>query len=161
LDIVIYNSGILNGLGNLLEVGIQPLIENITTNVYGAYHTATEFVPLLLKSKYEKKSVVLISSSFASMQLSDEIAAVHEEFLGSGYDATAMYNISKVRKIRICVTKDFANKTNQTALNRLGKELDTVLSRQGLPVVLIHPGLVKTDMNAYGDIDIDESVAGM
>ncbi|KAL7781784.1 NAD(P)-binding protein [Trichoderma afarasin] len=143
LDIVIYNSGILNGFGNLLEVGIQPLIENITTNVYGAYYTATEFVPLLLKSKYEKKTLVLLSSSFASMQLSDETSAVHESLFGSGYDATAMYNISK------------------TALNRLGKELDIVLGRQGLPVVLIHPGLVKTDMNPYGDIDISESVSGV
>jgi hypothetical protein len=28
-------------------------------------------------------------------------------------------------------------------------------------VVLIHPGLVKTDMNPYGDIEIIESARGM
>ncbi|KAL7940293.1 NAD(P)-binding protein [Trichoderma barbatum] len=143
LDIVIYDSGVLHGLGNLLEVGVQSLIENITTNVYGAYYTATEFVPLLLKSKYEKKSLALLSSSFASMELRDEISAVHESVLGGGYDATAMYNISK------------------TALNCPEKELDTVLGRQGLPVVLLHPGLVTTDMNPYGDIDIIESATGI
>lgn len=53
------------------------------------------------------------------------------------------------------------NNINKTALNRLGKELDTVLARQGLPVLLVHPGLVKTDMNAYGDIEVPESATGM
>jgi NAD(P)-dependent dehydrogenase (short-subunit alcohol dehydrogenase family) len=97
LDLVIYNSGVLNGLGNLLEVGVQPLKENIDTNLYGAYYAAVEFAPLLLKSGYEKKSLVLLSSSFASMQLSDDVAAAHEELFGRGFDATAMYNISKAR----------------------------------------------------------------
>lgn len=99
----------MNGFGNLLEVGIQPLIENITTNVYGAYYTATEFVPLLLKSKYERKSLVLLSSSFASMELSDDISATHEEAFGGDYDAIAMYNISKVRKIENACGKLFVN----------------------------------------------------
>ncbi|PTB43756.1 hypothetical protein M441DRAFT_24047 [Trichoderma asperellum CBS 433.97] len=143
LDVVIYNSGVLSGFGNLLDVGAQPLIENMTTNVYGAYHVAVAFVPLLLKSKYERKSLVFLSSSFASMQLADEITAVHEEAFGKGFDATALYNVSK------------------TALNRLGKELDTVLARQGLPVLLVHPGLVKTDMNAYGNIEVPESATGV
>lgn len=96
LDVVIYNSGVLNGFGNLLDVGAQPLIENMTTNVYGAYHVAVAFAPLLLKSKYERKSLVFLSSSFASMQLVDEVTAVHEQAFGKGFDATAMYNISKV-----------------------------------------------------------------
>lgn len=68
----------------------------MTTNVYGAYYTAVSFAPLLLKSKYEKKSLVYISSSFASMQLADEITASHEEHIAKGFDATALYNISKV-----------------------------------------------------------------
>ncbi|KAL7899947.1 hypothetical protein HDV63DRAFT_416650 [Trichoderma sp. SZMC 28014] len=143
LDVVIYNSGVLNGFGNLIDVGAQPLIDNMTTNVYGAYYTAVSFAPLLLKSKYEKKSLVYISSSFASMQLADEITASHEEHIAKGFDATALYNISK------------------TALNRLGKELDTVLARQGLPVLLLHPGLVKTDMNPFYEIEVPESVSGM
>lgn len=97
LDVVIYNSGVLSGFGNLLDVGAQPLIENMTTNVYGAYYVAAAFAPLLLKSKYEKKSLVFLSSSFASMQLADEITSVHEEAFGKGFDATALYNVSKVK----------------------------------------------------------------
>ncbi|KAM0521363.1 hypothetical protein ACHAPE_002843 [Trichoderma viride] len=143
LDVVIYNSGVLNGFGNMLDVGAQSLVDNMTTNVYGAYHAAVAFAPLLLKSKYERKSLVFLSSSFASMQLADEIAAAHEEGIAKGFDATAMYNISK------------------TALNRLGKELDTVLARQGLPVLLLHPGLVKTDMNPFYEIEVPESAAGL
>jgi NAD(P)-dependent dehydrogenase (short-subunit alcohol dehydrogenase family) len=96
LDVVIYNSGVLEGLGNLLEVGIQPLKDNVNTNLYGAYYTAIEFVPLMLKSNYKKKSFALISSSFASFGLSDETAAFYEKIFGSGFDVTAMYNISKV-----------------------------------------------------------------
>lgn len=80
----------------MLEVGAQSLIDNMTTNVYGAYHTAVAFAPLLLKSKYMRKSLVLLSSSFASMQLADEVTASHEELIVKGFDATAMYNISKV-----------------------------------------------------------------
>ncbi|KAH8820702.1 hypothetical protein F5884DRAFT_849953 [Xylogone sp. PMI_703] len=143
LDLVIYNSGILIGIGNILEVGIQPLKDSINTNVYGAYYAAVEFTAFLLKSKYEKKSLTLLASSFASMQLSDKVAAAHEAAIGEGFDATAMYNISK------------------TALNRLGKELDTVLRRKGVPVLLVHPGLVKTDMNPWGEIEVSESAAGI
>lgn len=105
MDLVIYNSGILNGIGNLLEVGIQPLKENINTNVYGAYYAAIAFVPLLRKSNYEKKNFALLSSSFASLALSDDVAATHEQFLGAGFDGTAMYNISKVRKAQRWLTK--------------------------------------------------------
>jgi NAD(P)-dependent dehydrogenase (short-subunit alcohol dehydrogenase family) len=97
VDVVIYNSGILSGFGNLLEVGAQPLIDNFTTNVYGAYHVAAVFAPLLLKSTFGKKSLVFLSSSFASLQLADEVTASHEEVFGKGFDATAAYNISKVR----------------------------------------------------------------
>jgi len=97
LDVVIYNAGVLKGFGNLLEVGIDGLKDNINTNVYGAYFAAVKFTPLLLKSQYAKKSLVLLSSEFGSLSLSDKVFADHEKGFGvSGYDVTAMYNISKV-----------------------------------------------------------------
>jgi NAD(P)-dependent dehydrogenase (short-subunit alcohol dehydrogenase family) len=97
LDIVIYNAGVLNGFGNILEVGVDGLKDNINTNVYGAYYTATEFAPMLLKSKCAKKSLVLLSSEYGSIALSSKVFADHEKLFGvSGYDSTAMYNISKV-----------------------------------------------------------------
>jgi NAD(P)-dependent dehydrogenase (short-subunit alcohol dehydrogenase family) len=97
LDIVIYNAGVLNGFGNILEVGIDGLKDNINTNLYGAYYAAAEFVPLLLKSKYAKKALVLLSSEYGSIALSSKVFADHEKlFSVTGYDSTAMYNISKV-----------------------------------------------------------------
>lgn len=160
LDMVIYNTGVLVGIGNMLEVGVEPLKENIETNVYGAYYAAVQFSPLLLKSAFANKSLVLISSSFGSMSLSDKVAAEHESLFGPGYDATAMYNISKASRCLLIILVHRLT-TFQTALNRLGKELDTVLRRQGVPVLLVHPGLVKTDMNPYGDLTVDESSSGM
>jgi NADP-dependent 3-hydroxy acid dehydrogenase YdfG len=42
LDIVLYNAGVLKGFGNILDVGIDGLKDNIDTNVYGAYYSAAE-----------------------------------------------------------------------------------------------------------------------
>ena len=49
----------------------------------------------------------------------------------------------------------------QTALNQLGVQLDHVLRPQGVPVLLIHPGMVSTDMNPFGDITTKDSAIGM
>jgi NAD(P)-dependent dehydrogenase (short-subunit alcohol dehydrogenase family) len=65
LDVVIYNAGVLKGFGNILEVGIDSLKDNINTNLYGAYYAAVEFTPLLLRSKYSKKTLVFLTSEFA------------------------------------------------------------------------------------------------
>jgi NAD(P)-dependent dehydrogenase (short-subunit alcohol dehydrogenase family) len=135
---------VLGGWGSLLDVGIDPLKANMDTNVYGAYFATVHFAPLLLKSSYEKKSLVFLSSSFGSLNLADEIYESHVKLFGTqGHDPSAMYNVSK------------------TALNRLGKELDQVLRPQGLPILLLHPGLVRTDMNAPGTLEVKESVEGM
>jgi NADP-dependent 3-hydroxy acid dehydrogenase YdfG len=97
VDHVIYNAGVLSGWGSLLEAGIDGLKDNMDINVYGAYYTALYFTPLLLKSKYEKKSLVFLSSNFASLTLADEIYASHVKLFGTpGHDPTALYNISKV-----------------------------------------------------------------
>ncbi|KAF2415954.1 NAD(P)-binding protein [Tothia fuscella] len=144
LDHVIYNAGVLGGWGNLLEIGIEGLKTNMETNVYGAYYAAVVFSPFLLASTYSKKSLVLMSSTFGSLALATEQFKTHEVLFGStGADPCAQYNISK------------------TALNRLGKELDGVLNPKGVPVILVHPGLVKTDMNPVGNIDVIESANGV
>lgn len=97
LDLVIYNAGVSNGFGNLFETGIQGLKDNLDVNLYGAYHAAVAFAPLLLKSTYARKSLVFLSSTFGSLTLSTQVLAAHEKIQGAiGYDATALYNISKV-----------------------------------------------------------------
>jgi NAD(P)-dependent dehydrogenase (short-subunit alcohol dehydrogenase family) len=49
----------------------------------------------------------------------------------------------------------------QTAEEHLALELDLELRPKGIPVLLIHPGLPKTDMNMSGNITVDESAAGV
>jgi NAD(P)-dependent dehydrogenase (short-subunit alcohol dehydrogenase family) len=131
------------------------------TNVYGAYYAAVVFSPFLLASTYSKKSLVLISSTFGSLALATQQFKTHEVlFRSPGADPCAQYNISKVSRLYPCAGGGHSN-ISQTALNRLGKELDGVLSPKGVPVVLVHPGLVKTDMNPVGNIDVVESANGV
>jgi NAD(P)-dependent dehydrogenase (short-subunit alcohol dehydrogenase family) len=40
-------------------------------------------------------------------------------------------------------------------------ELDLELRPKGVPVLLVHPGLPKTDMNPAGNITVEESVNGL
>lgn len=98
VDHVIYNAGVLSGWGSVLDAGIGGLKENIDTNVYGAYYASQYFTPLLLKSTYKKKSLVLLSSNFGSLTLADEIYQSHAKLFGTpDHDPTALYNISKVK----------------------------------------------------------------
>jgi NAD(P)-dependent dehydrogenase (short-subunit alcohol dehydrogenase family) len=144
LDQVIYNSGVLTGMGNILDVGLDGLKDNMETNVYGAYTASVEFAPFLLQSDYPKRSLVLVSSTFGSLSLSDELFDQHAKAFGTpDFHVFAMYDISK------------------TALNGLGKELWHVLHRRKVGVLLLHPGMVKTDMNPHGDTTVEESVSGM
>jgi NAD(P)-dependent dehydrogenase (short-subunit alcohol dehydrogenase family) len=64
------------------------------TNVYGAYHAAVAFSPFLLKSGFQNKSLVFVSSTFASFTL--PIFEEHTNYGMPDCDPTAMYNISKV-----------------------------------------------------------------
>jgi NAD(P)-dependent dehydrogenase (short-subunit alcohol dehydrogenase family) len=49
----------------------------------------------------------------------------------------------------------------QTAVERLALELDLELRPKGVPVLLIHPGLPKTDMNPMGNITVEASSTGV
>ena len=139
-DQVFYISGVLKGFGNILEVGIDVLKENIDVNLYGAYLATQAFVPFLEKSSEAKLSY--ISTDFASFAL--PIFEGHSQAFGTeGYDPTGSYNISK------------------TALNRLGHEFHGILKPKGIAVLLIDPGQVKTDLNPWGQIEIEESAMGM
>jgi NAD(P)-dependent dehydrogenase (short-subunit alcohol dehydrogenase family) len=49
----------------------------------------------------------------------------------------------------------------KTAVERLAFELDLELRPKGVPVLLVHPGFPKTDMNTLGNITIDASATGV
>ncbi|KAJ5298017.1 hypothetical protein PENANT_c039G01097 [Penicillium antarcticum] len=144
LDQVIYNAGVLKGLAPLTAVGLDGLKENLMVNLFGAYACAMEFLPFVERSTYAKKVLTFIGSSFGSITTYKENFDMHNMVFGtSGVNVTAAYDISK------------------TAVERLAFELDLELRSKGVPVLLIHPGLPKTDMNPMGNITVDDSAAGV
>ena len=97
LDLVIHNAGVFASAGNILDVGVEGLKANLDTNLYGAYLTSIEFTPFLLNSNYSQRCLILVSSSVASLTLSDELYDQHARALGTpDYHAFASYDISKV-----------------------------------------------------------------
>jgi len=56
----------------------------------------------------------------------------------------------------------YAYRASKAAVNQVAKSLSQDLEGDGITVVLLHPGFVRTDMTRFsGLIDADESVAGM
>lgn len=56
----------------------------------------------------------------------------------------------------------YAYRASKAAVNQVAKSLAKDLEGEGITVVLLHPGFVRTDMTRFsGLIDVDESVAGM
>ncbi|MEM7395665.1 MAG: SDR family oxidoreductase [Verrucomicrobiota bacterium] len=57
---------------------------------------------------------------------------------------------------------NYGYRMSKTALNMAGLNLSMDLKERGIPVALLHPGYVQTDMTRGGGlIDTDESVRGM
>ncbi|KAK9428363.1 hypothetical protein V1505DRAFT_388012 [Lipomyces doorenjongii] len=126
------------------KVGLETLKQNIDVNVYGAYTAAIAFSPFVQRSSYRNRVFVLLGSSFGSITTAKENFDFHNEAFGTvGINNTAVYDISK------------------TAEARLAIEFDLELRPQGVPFLLVHPGLTKTDMNAMGMISVDTSASGL
>jgi NAD(P)-dependent dehydrogenase (short-subunit alcohol dehydrogenase family) len=97
LDQIIYNTGVLKGIGSLTSVGLDSLKDNISVNLFGAYSSAIAFVPFVQKSNYERKVFVFIGSSFGSVTTYKLNFDMHNQVFGTrGINATAAYDISKV-----------------------------------------------------------------
>ncbi|KAK9319372.1 hypothetical protein V1517DRAFT_349146 [Lipomyces orientalis] len=144
LDQVIYNAGVLIGWAAVTKVGLEALKQSIEVNVYGAYTAATTFSPFVERSDYPNRVFVLLGSSFGSITTAKENFDFHNAAFGTeGVNNTAVYDISK------------------TAEARLAIEFDLELRPRGVPFLLAHPGLPKTDMNALGTISVDTSTDGL
>ena len=56
----------------------------------------------------------------------------------------------------------YAYRSSKAAVNQVGKSLSIDLHEQGVKVVMLHPGYVRTDMtNGNGLIDKEQSVTGL
>ncbi|KAJ5811494.1 hypothetical protein N7474_007795 [Penicillium riverlandense] len=144
LDQVIYNAGVLKGFAPITKADIGDFKQNMEVNVYGAHIATVAFFPFVMQSAYKNKVFAFIGSSFGSVNTAQRNFDMHSQAFGTpGANPTATYDISK------------------TAEERLLLEFDMELRPKGVPMLLCHPGLPKTDMNPFGNITVEESAQGV
>jgi NAD(P)-dependent dehydrogenase (short-subunit alcohol dehydrogenase family) len=130
LDILVNNAGVFidDFAKSPSEQSLETWRTTFDTNLFGVVATTNAFLPLLRKSAAGR--VVNVSSGLGSLTLhSDPASGIYDMKLPA-------YNISK------------------TALNGWTVHLAHELRGTKIKVNAIHPGSVKTDMNANGDLDI-------
>ena len=131
LDILVNNAGIFidDFQRKPSEQSLETWRSTFDTNLFGVIATTQSFLPLLRKS--ESARIVNVSSLLGSI-------AEHTDPQSPIFDfKVPAYNVSK------------------SALNAWTVHLAHELRDTGIKVNAIHPGSVKTDMNANGDISIE------
>ena len=130
LDILVNNAGIMidEGGKKISEQSTQTWRDTFDTNVFGLIDTTNAFLPLLHKSPAGR--IVNVSSLLGSLTLHSDPSSPIYDF------KVPAYNVSK------------------SAVNAWTVQLAYELKDSKVKVNTIHPGYVKTDMNA-GDGEID------
>ena len=131
LDILVNNAGVFRDAFDRTpsEQSLSAWRDTFDTNLFGVIATTQAFLPLLQAS--DAGRIVNVSSLLGSLaEHQDPASAIYE------YKVPA-YNVSK------------------TALNAWTVHLAHELRATPIKVNAIHPGSVKTDMNANGDLDIE------
>ena len=133
LDILVNNAGILRDEQGkkISEQTLQAWRETFDTNVFGLIAVTQSFLPLLHKSSAGR--IVNVSSLLGSMTLHSDPSSPIYDF------KIPAYNVSK------------------SAVNAWTVQLAYELRDSKVKVNTIHPGYVKTDMNAgEGEIDVPD-----
>lgn len=131
LDILVNNAGVFRDAFDRTpsEQSLSAWRDTFDTNLFGVIATTQAFLPLIQAS--DAGRIVNVSSLLGSLaEHQDPASAIYE------YKVPA-YNVSK------------------TALNAWTVHLAHELRATPIKVNAIHPGSVKTDMNANGDLDIE------
>ncbi|NDK37531.1 SDR family NAD(P)-dependent oxidoreductase [Pseudoxanthomonas gei] len=131
LDILVNNAGILRDEQGrkVSEQTLQAWRETFDTNLFGLVAVTQSFLPLLHKSPSAR--IVNVSSVLGSVALHSDPASPIYDF------KVPAYNVSK------------------SAVNAWTVQLAYELKDSKIKVNTIHPGYVKTDMNAgEGEIDV-------
>jgi NAD(P)-dependent dehydrogenase (short-subunit alcohol dehydrogenase family) len=131
LDILINNAGVFidDGQKKPSEQSMDVWRKTFDTNVFGLVETTDAFLPLLKKS--DAGRIVNVSSVLGSI-------AEHADSNSGVYNfKVPAYNVSK------------------SAVNAWTVQLAYELRETPIKVNAIHPGSVKTDMNAQGELDVE------
>ena len=132
LDILVNNAGVLadDAQKKPSEQSLDTWRKTFDTNVFGLIAVTQAFLPLLRKS--DAGRIVNVSSILGSI-------ALHNDPKSPIYDyKVPAYNVSK------------------SAVNAWTVQLAYELRDTSIKVNTIHPGSVKTDMNAAGSIEVEE-----
>lgn len=128
LDHVFINAGIMLGFGPIFEVKSEDLLENMNGNVIGPHNIFKAFTPLVLESKSASRSISVTSSLLGSLGALPQWGPPTKKPFGFETIPVACYAVSK------------------TAVNSLVCQWADYLTPKGIPVIAVHPGLVKTRM---------------
>ncbi len=130
LDILVNNAGVLRDDMHLKpsEQSRQAWRETLDTNVFGVVATTQAFLPLLKLAPSAR--IVNVSSILGSVALHTDPASPIYQF------KIPAYNVSK------------------SAVNAWTVQLAYELRDTPIKVNAVHPGSVKTDMNAQGDLEV-------
>jgi len=135
LDILINNAGVLleenNGAApQASETSSEIFRKTFDTNFFNTIAVTQQFIPLIKKS--DAGRIVFLSSGLGSLNLHSDPNSPIYDYKIPAYD------------------------TSKTALNGYAVHLAHELKDTNIKVNAAHPGSVVTDMNANGDIQVEE-----
>nr|ACO11663.1 C-factor [Caligus rogercresseyi] len=138
LNLLINNAGTISEKHSLSDLTEASMIEAFKINCIAPTLLARALLPLLKKAS--SPSAALGSHNAAIVQMSTSVASISENGMGGVYP----YRCSK------------------TALNMAMKNMSLELKKDGILVMAMHPGWVKTDLGGSNAmISVDECVSNM
>ncbi|GAA96519.1 uncharacterized protein L969DRAFT_49739 [Mixia osmundae IAM 14324] len=148
IDVAIFNAGVQGFVGDVLETSPRVYLEHFEQNVVGPLILTQVFAPFLLASTRARRELVYLSSAAGSIGSLPETDGLVTAVFGTQSYPLGHYATSKA------------------ALNMLGRVVALSLEKKGINVLLVHPGVVATDMSTLaegqsGAISVDESVETM
>nr|ACO15575.1 C-factor [Caligus clemensi] len=140
LNLLINNAGSHDFRQSLTDLTSQGLIDTFRTNCVAPLLLSKALLPLLKRAVDSSTAPSMGIDKAAIIQMSSVMASIQDNTLGGFYP----YRISK------------------TALNMGMKNTSIELKKEGILVMAMHPGWVKTEMGGLNaNIDVDESVSSM
>lgn len=140
LNVLFNNAGVSSKFTRINLVKVDHMINNFTTNTIAPLMLTKAFLPLLKKAAQNNISQSLGVSRAAVINFSSVLGSIAENSQGGFYP----YRSSKA------------------ALNAITRSMSVDLKPDGIIVVSLHPGWVKTDMGGNNaPLQVEESVTGI
>ncbi|KAJ9575110.1 hypothetical protein L9F63_007771 [Diploptera punctata] len=140
LNVLFNNAGVSSKFTRINLVKVDHMINNFTTNTVAPLMLTKAFLPLLKKASQNKISQPLGVSRAVVVNFSSILGSIAENEQGGFYP----YRCSKA------------------ALNAVTRSMSIDLKPDGIIVVSLHPGWVKTDMGgAKAPLQVEESISGI